>query len=507
MMHYKEGLDRHQGTFLPPTLDEYVGEENICRVIDAFLNKADLVKMGFKHAKPNPIGQRSYSPWAMSKLFLYGYLNRVRSSRRLEKETQRNVEVMWLMEGLQPDDKTISNFIKDNLKALKQLSREFVRLCIEFELIGKETEAIDGTKMKANCSKRKYYTSEKAQKALERIDQKIDEYMAMLEENDRKEMQEPKSNKENVLKALKNLKTKREKVEAALSEMEASGKDGINIVDGEARLMKKSGSKDCDMCYNLQLAVDNKHGMIVVNEVTDSCNDINELSGMCEKTAEVLGTKNFNVPADCGYCNGEEIKKCEEMGVACLVPKPWPSHQPKNPDYCRDQFIYDETENCYTCPAGNQLRYVRTRERGGFKVYSNREACKKCPVKSECTKSKTLREIERNPNQEYIDRADARAKEKKELYKRRQVLSEPPNGVIKRQWGYDHFLRRGKEAASGEAALMTLAYNMVRAVNVMGVKELLAALMKTRLSLFLHWKLNLIICLSLFLHWKLNLII
>lgn len=487
-MGYKEGVDRNQRTFLPPSLDEYVGEENMCRVIDLFVNKADLAGMGFKYAEPNPKGQRSYSPWSMSKLYLYGYQNRVRSSRRLERETQRNVEVMWLMEGLQPDDKTISNFLKDNAKALKQLNREFARLCIEFGLVGKEIEAVDGTKIKANCSRRNYYTSETGQKALGRIDKKIDEYQAMLEENDRKEMEEPKPDEESVKEALKKLREKRDKVETALNEMEESGADGTNIVDRDAKLMKKSGSKDCDMCYNLQLVVDDKHGIIVESEVTDSCNDINELSGMCAKAAAILGTTEFKLPADSGYCNGAELKQCEEMGVTCLVPKPAASHQPKNPDYCRDKFVYDEKQNCYICPAGNILSYVRTRERDGFKVYGNRQACKNCPMKNECTKSKTLREIERSPNQEYIDRADARVKDNKALYRRRQVLSEPPNGVIKSQWGFDHFLCRGKEAVSGEASLMTLAYNMVRAVKVMGVKAILAALAQSRLGSFFVMK-------------------
>ena len=476
MRGYKEGQDRQQRMMMPECLDDYVGEDNICRVIDLFVEKADLKAMGFKYTQIKETGCRPYSPWAMSKLYLYGYQNRVRSSRRLERETQRNVEVMWLMQRLTPDDKTISNFRKDNAGALKKLYREFVRLCDKMELTGKQTEAFDGTKVKANNSRKNHYTRKTASEAMERIDKKIDEYLAMLDENDRAELAEGKPDAEKIKEAIEKLNDKKATLPEVLRKLEETGEESICTTDEDERLMKQSGGKGFDVCYNVQTVTDEKFGLVVDYEVTDHCNDQNELPGMCEKAADVLEIEEFTALADKGFCNGAELKKCEDMHVSCLAPKPKPGHQPENPAFHRDRFIFDQERDCYLCPGGYELSYVRTRKRGGYAVYAGRTACRNCEKKKECTKSKTLREIERAPYQEYIDAADARVKNNKKLYSRRQELSGPPFGVFKRVWGFDQYLCQGKEKVPGETALTFLAFNLRRAINILGVNAVLQAL-------------------------------
>ena len=475
-MSYKQGRDRYQYQLQAECLDDYVSKDNMCRVIDLFIEKTDLAELGFKYAKPSETGRPPYSPWAMSKLYVYGYQNYTRSSRRLETETKRNIEVMWLMEGLTPDDKTISNFRKDNAKALKALYIKFVDFCKTCELIGKKTASTDGTKIKANNSRNNVYTEKKASEELEKLKSKIDEYLEMLDKNDEQEQKEPKVSKEDIRKALEKLKNKETKLMDVLEKIEETGQTHVCTTDEEAKLMKQSGGKGYVAGYNVQTVIDEAHGLIINYEVMDQANDLNALSVMCEKAEEVYETTDFQMLADMGYCSGEDLKKCSDMGVACLVPKPEPSHQPKDSAYHREQFVYDSNNNEYICPAGHIMPQVRTRKRDGYAVYANRGACKNCEEKSNCTKSKTLREIERSPHQEYIDQAAMRVKENKALYQRRFPLSESPFGVIKSIWGFDHYLCRGNDKVSAETALSFLAFNFKRVASILGVKSMMEAL-------------------------------
>jgi hypothetical protein len=380
------------------------------------------------------------------------------------------------MKRLTPDDKTISNFRKDNAAALKKLYRSFIQLCDKLELLGKETESFDGTKMKANNSRKNHYTEKTATQAMARIEKKIDEYLAMLDENDRAEAAQSKPDREKITQAIEKLSGKKAMLTDVLRVLEETGEESVCTVDADARLMKQSGGKGFDICYNVQTVTDEKYGLVVEYEVTNRGCDQNELSGMCEKAAEVLGRTEFMALADTGFCSGADLKACDELGVTCLVPKPEPSHQSKNPAFHRNKFIFDKERNCYLCPGGYELNHVRTRKWDGYKVYANRKACLNCEKKSECTKAKTMREIERSPYQEYIDEADARVKSNRALYRRRQVLSEPPFGVVKRIWGFDQYLCRGKEKVSGETALTFLVFNLRRAANILGVSKLIEAL-------------------------------
>jgi len=473
-MGYITGLDRNQTTIV--SLDQYVDENNLCRVIDAFVNSLDLKGMGFKYANPKDTGRPPYDPGDILKLYVYGHENRIRSSRKLETETLRNVEVMWLMNGLTPDDKTISNFRMDNRKALKEVFKMFNKLCLDLGLFGKETVAVDGSKIKANNSRRHHYTQEGAEKILSKLEKQVAEYLDELDRNDSKESDAPGPDRKAIEEALEKINGRKSKIEGILQEIKENGGAPVCTIDKDAALMKQGGGKGFDICYNVQTSVDEKHGLIVDFDATNHANDMGEFSGMVERSKEMLEVEKLNALGDTGYSNGEEINASEEAGATCYIPKPKPSHQPKNEEFNRDKFKYDTQSNTYTCPAGNELPQVRTRKRDGYKVYANRAACKDCPVKAQCTKSQTLREIERSPYQENIDRAAQNAKENPDLYRRRMELSEHPFGVVKRVWGFGQFLCRGNEMVTGELALAFMAFNLRRAVNILGVKRLVEAI-------------------------------
>ena len=477
-MGYISGLDRNQAEIF--TLDQYVGDDNMCRVIDAFVNSLNLSELGFKYSVPKDTGRPPYDPADIMKLYLYGNLYRIRSSRRLETETKRNVEVMWLMNGLTPDDKTISNFRKDNRKALREVFKMFNKLCIKLGLFGKETVAVDGSKVRANNSRRHYYTQKDTEKMLSRLEKKVSEYLNELDRNDIAEDCEQRPNREAVEAALEKIKGKKSELEAILSEIKENGGEPVCTIDRDAALMKQGGGKGFDVCYNVQTSVDDKNGLIVDFNVTNHANDLGELSDMVGRSMETLGAERLNVLADTGYSKGEEIDTSEEAGATCYIPKAKPAHQPENEKFSRENFRFDPETNTYICPAGNVMPQVRTRkgtkERDGFKVYANRAACKGCPVKDQCTKSKTLREIERSPYQENVDRADQNAKENPNLYQRRMELSEHPFGVVKRIWGVGQFLCRGNEMVTSEIAMAFMAFNLRRAVNILGVKRLVEAI-------------------------------
>jgi transposase len=475
-MRHIQGEDRYQYNMTPMTFDDHIGDDNICRVIDAFVDSLDLVTLDFKYAQPKSLGRRPFNPADMLKLYIYGYQFKIRSSRRLQSETTRNIEVMWLLNGLTPDDKTISNFRTDNSKALKKVFREFVKFCSELNLYGKETVSIDGSKFKANNSRKNYHTEDSVNKQIGKIDKLITEYMNELENNDAKEADEPCLNEEVVKQAIEILeKQKVEKEELLVRIKENDGK-GITTIDEDSTLMKLSGGKGYEVGHNVQTSVDEAHGMIVEFKASSNGNDLSELSGMVEVTLEMLEVEKINALADVGYCSGKEIAKSTELGATCYVPKPEPSHQPKDENYNRKNFKYDEKEKCYICPAGETFPLVRVREGDGYEVYANRQACGKCPVKKLCTKSKTLREIERSPNQAAIDNASENVKQNPGLYRRRQELSEYPFGVVKRIWGYDQFLCRGREKVEGELSLTFLAFNMRRAINILGIEKMIKAI-------------------------------
>ena len=477
-MSYKVGEDRQQTTLLPSSLDEYVSEESICRVIDAFVEHLDMVKLDFKYATPAEVGCRPYNPKMMLKLYIYGFLNRIRSSRRLEAETQRNVEVMWLMEKLIPDDRTICNFRKDNAKALKSTFRVFSKMCNQWGLYGKEVIAVDGTKIRANNSRKNNHNLEIVNRELERLEKKITEYMKSLEENDKADENEKKISTENIKGILKKLNDKKAKFDDLLKQIQENDGKEVSTVDKDARLMKQGGNAGLDVCYNVQSVVDSKYNLIVDIDVSNKPVDFGELNKMSEKAKEIMEVSEITLVADKGYYDGADISKCEENGTECIVAKPKESHQPDDENYFRNKFQFDKEKNVYICPEKTELNFIRKceKKKKTYDLYANYSACRVCPNKGKCTKSEKGREIYRGEHQDVMDIVDKRYKENYGIYKKRQEIVEHPFGTIKRIWGFGNFLCRGLEKVTGEASLAFMSYNLRRVINIMGAKQLITSI-------------------------------
>jgi len=473
-MSYKTGIDKKQITLLPASLDEYISEDHICRVIYTFTALLDMVALGFKYAECKETGCRPYDPRMMLNLYIYGYLHRVRSSRRLEAETTRNIEVMWLMNGLGPDDKTICNFRKDNKDVLKKIFKEFVIMCRNLDLYGKELEATDGTKFRANNSRKNNWNKTTVERELSRIDKQIKEYMETLEQGDKEDEEENEivSTGSAVKTALEKLNQRKINFEKLKTRVEIEGE--VSTIDPDARLMRSGGdARKLDVCYNVQTIVDSKHHLIVDFDIADRSDDKGNLHNMSEKAKEILDVKTITNLADKGYYDGEDIAACEASGVTCLVAKPKPGGVVKEKGFTRENFIYNKENDCYSCPCGNQLNYMRNQihsDGTDCRVYSNYAACNKCPFKEKCTKAE-FRQILRRPYEDTLDIVNERTKANKELYRKRQQIVEHPSGTIKAVWGYKQFLCRTKPKITAETALAYLAYNMRRVFNIFAGKK------------------------------------
>jgi len=466
-MGYKVGVDKKQLSLLPSSLDDFVSEDHICRFIYSFTEQLDLVALGYKYAEYKATGCRPYDPRMMLNLYIYGYLHRVRSSRRLRDETQRNVEVMWLMEGLRPDDKTICNFRKDNTKALKETFRVFSRMCRELGLYGGKVVATDSVKIKANNSLGNNYNKTVVKNALERIDKRITEYLNALEEGDREEDGEAQPSSDEIKAALEKLKLRQVKYEELKDRLETEGE--ICTVDPDSRLMRSGGDgRKIDVRYNIQTVVDSKNHLIVDFDVSSCSNDCNNLKKMSDMAMEILDVKTITNMADAGYYDSEDIIDCEQNGITCLVAKR-PLGGPKKAEgFNRGDFIYDSKKDVYICPDKNELLYMRKEKRVNkieHRVYANYSACGKCKKKSACT-THHHREILRIPNQDILDAVDERTLKNKALYRKRQEIVEHCFGTIKAVWGYGQFLCRTKPKVTAETALAYMAYNLRRVFNI-----------------------------------------
>jgi len=470
-MGYKTGVDKNQLTFAPMCLDDYISENHICRVICAFTKQIDMLELDFKYAECKDVGNTPYDPRMMLDLYIYGYLHRVRSSRRLEAETLRNIEVMWLMDGLTPDDKTISNFRKDNTKAIRTVFREFNIMCKNLALFGGKTGATDGSKFRANNSRKNNHNKTTVDRELARIDKKVSEYLNALDKADAADEEEKETplTAEQIAEALEKLAKRKEKFEDLAQRLETESE--VSTVDPDARLMRSGGdARTLDVCHNVHTIVDDKHNLIADFDLTDRSDDKGMLQNMSERAMEVMETETLTNLADKGYYDGEDIVSCEENGVTCLVAKPKSGGSKKKEGFTREDFIYDKGSDCYICPCQNKLRFMRTQRLVNdkeYRVYANYPACNKCPRRSECTESKS-RQIFRLPYQDTLDIVDERTRNSKGLYRRRQEIVEHPFGTIKAVWGYKQYLCRGAEKVSAETALACLAYNLRRVFNIYG---------------------------------------
>ncbi len=473
-MSYIQGEDREQLTMMPFCLDDYIEADSICRVIAAFVGMLDLNIMGFKYANPNDMGRPPYNPANMLMLYLYGYLNRVRSSRRLEAETKRNVEVMWLMEKLTPDDRTICNFRKDNAAVLKKVFRAFSLWCNRQGLYGKELVGVDGSKFRANSSRKNIHTQKGTEKELASVEKKIGEYMNALEENDAAEAGEAKLSPETIRSVLEHLNGKKDKLQDWLKRIEANDGKEISTVDPDAHIMHQGGDgRSLDACYNVQTVVDEKHKLIVDFDVSTCPDDKGALPKMTESAKEIMGVDKIAAVADKGYYDGEDIGECEQNGTTCYIPKVHEHSPAPDPRYNKDRFRYDTESDCYICPEGQTLpfRQLNKRQKGeaADRVYYNTKACRNCPNKEKCTTNKRDgRKIYRNPHQDTLDIVNSRMKadEARETFRERKKIVEHPFGTTKKIWGFNQFLCCGREMTTAEQSLCFLAYNFRRVFNI-----------------------------------------
>mgnify|MGYP000884839587 CR=1 FL=1 len=481
-MAYIKGEDRNQIIMFPESIDEYISEENPVRLIEAYVEGLDLESFGFTGTNPTAVGHPSYDPKDEIKLYLYGYLNRIRSSRRLEDEAARNIEVMWLLKKLKPDFKTIADFRKDNKKALKAVFRDFNKLCDEWDLFGKELVAIDGSKFRACNSKKNNYNAKKLDRHLKYIDEKIDKYMKELDEKDIEESSDRKPDLKEIKERIEELKNRKVKYESYKKDLEGKGGNEISVTDPDSRLMSNSNN-NIGVSYNVQTTVDAKYKMIADFKVTQNSNDFGELDNMALRAKKLFGGKEFEVVADKGYYKAEDLKKCVDNGITPYVAKQTYSNGTHDKDFYPDKFKYDKERNIYICPAGKELYYRRDRKSKGKVIgsdYNNYEACKNCEYKERCTKSKTGRNIMRHVDQDFLDTIDIQTEGNNEKYRLRQEIVEHPFGTVKRGWGAYYFLTKRKVSVTAEMALTFLAYNFKRTMNILGVKEMLRRLEERR---------------------------
>ena len=482
-MAFIEGEDRNQLIFFPDSVDDYIGPDSPLRIIDEYVNIIDLKELCFNNAEYAATGRPPYNPKDLLKLYIYGYLNRIRSSRRLEHETHRNLEVIWLLKKLRPDFKTIADFRKNNKVALKKVFRDFVKLCDEWGLFGKELVAIDGSKFRACNSKRNNFSAKKLDKKLEYIEEKINRYLDELDTTDQSEASDHQLSKDELNQKLQELRNRKEKYQGYKLELEKSGNNEISTVDPDARLMSNNNN-NVDVSYNVQTTVDAKH-MIMDFKVTQKPNDLGELDNMALRAKKLVGGKDFEVLADKGYYKAEDLKKCVENGITPYVTKQVYSNGTGDRDFYPDRFKYNKEENVYICPAGEELQYVKTRKRKGTVTgyeYKNFKACEKCVLKERCTKSEKGRIICRHPDQDFLDTIDLNTEINKEKYQLRQMIVEHPFGTIKRSWGAYFFLTKRKLSVTSEIALSFLGYNLLRAINILGVEEILRRLRKKAMT-------------------------
>jgi len=475
MSRFIKGESRSQITLFPEAVDEYIEEDNPVRVIDVFVDDLDLSTLGFK-TKPADTGRPAYHPGLMLKLFIYGYLNRVQSSRRLEREAGRNVELMWLLGRLAPDFKTIADFRKDNTKAISRVCREFVLLCRKLDLFADSLVAIDGSKFKAVNNRSRNFTRAKIKRRLKQIDDSIKRYLGQIASADRVDGSRAKVKKEGLNEKIAKLKQEVKQLNDVEQELKKSPDGQVSLTDPEARSMATSGRGSGLVGYNVQAAVDSKHHLILAHEVTNQGHDRTQLANMSRQAKAVLDKAEISVVADRGYYSGEEIKVCDEAGIKTYLPKPQTSGNQARGYYGKRDFIYHPEDDEYGCPAGERAIYRFTREEKGKMIRRYwSSACTHCAMKSRCTTGKNRR-ISRWEHEAILDDLEDRMERAPDMMKVRRSTVEHPFGTIKSWMGSTHFQMKTIKRVSAEMSLHVLAYNLKRVIKILGTKQLIEAI-------------------------------
>jgi transposase len=477
MKRFVEGADRGQTTLFPECLEDWIGEDNPVRVIDVFVDELSLAELGFSGVEPEVTGRPSYHPSILLKLYIYGYLNRVQSSRRLEREAGRNVEVMWLTGRLAPDHKTIADFRKDNGRAIRQVCARFVALCRTLGLLTQASVAIDGSKFKAVNNRDKNFTRAKMERRMAQIEESVARYLQQLDTADRQEPSEALKPKTSRLKEkIAKLKEQMQRLEKLRVQMLDAPDQQISLTDPDARSMATSGRGSGVVGYNVQVAVDTKHHLIITHEVTNVGSDRAQLSPMAKQAKATLQVENLDAIADRGYFSGAEILACEQAGITVTLPKPMTSHSIAQGRFAKQDFRYVADENVYVCPAGERLaKYYKVEEHGLILHRYWTNACRYCAIKSKCTTGKDRR-ISRWEHEHVVEAVQRRLDEHPEKMRQRRETVEHPFGTIKARMGATHFLMKTLPRVAGEMALHVLAYNLTRVMNIIGVRPLMAAM-------------------------------
>lgn len=476
-MSYLRGPDRSEVQLLPACLDDYVPGNAPVRFIDAFVEQLSLDKLGFTHAQPASTGRPPYHPADLIKLYVYGYLNRIRSSRRLEIEAGRNMELMWLIRFVRPDFKTIADFRRDNRKAFKGVFKEFNLLCRRLGLFGAELVAIDGSKFKASNNSRRHYTQEQLQELIAKIEARIEEYLSQIDSEDEKAQKSDEVGEKELNEKIDQLKKRKEKYGEWVQELVQKQENEKSLTDEDSRKMK--GMRGYVIGYNVQVAVDAKHDLVVEEDVVQAANDLKELAPMAKAAKEELGTEKApDFVADAGYHHADQIQECEEAGITTYVPdQPRTGGQSRDglAVFAKESFAYHQQTDTYTCPAGQSLARMATSQTRGRELhhYYNRAACSRCELRAQCTQS-PYRKISRLANEEVVERAAQRVRTRPDLVARRKEIVEHVFGTL-RQWGHDTFLMRGLEKVRAEFSISCLVYNLRRVLSVVSLEKLIEA--------------------------------
>ena len=477
MHRFIDGEDRMQQTLLPNSLEDYVSEENPVRVIEAFIEELDLAALGFSGMTPAATGRPAYHPSTLLKIYLYGYLNRVQSSRRLERETQRNIEVMWLTGRLMPDFKTIADFRKDNGAAIRAVCRQFVELCRRLKLFTGAVIAIDGSKFKAVNNRDQNYTVAKVTGRMEQVEASIARYLRALDRADREDSDIAEAKSVRLKEKIAGLRQQMQALKVMEQRVQDAPDQQVSLTDPDARSMATSGKGTATVGYNVQIAVDAEHHLIVAHEVINQGYDRHQLAPMALKAQQATGCEQVTALADRGYFSGDQVLSCEGTGVAPIVPKVLTSSGTKRGLFARQDFIYDAEHDHYTCPAGAKLTKIHRRadHTEDFDRYRHLSACFTCPLRPRCTPTKR-RIIKRWENEVVLDRMQDRLDRMPEAMGVRRQTVEHPFGTLKAWMGATHFLTRTLDKVRTEMSLHVLAYNLKRMIVIFGAGPLMAAI-------------------------------
>jgi len=475
MKRFIEGQSRFQTTLLPESLDDYIAEDDAIRLIDAFVDRLNLKELDFKRAEPCSTGRPGYHPATMLKLYVYGYMNRIQSSRRLERESHRNVELMWLTGRLMPDFKTIADFRKDNKQPIQQVCVKFVGVCRKLELFSASLVAIDGSKFKAVNSRDRSFTRHSVKRRIQRLQAHINRYLTKLDAADEAEPELRKVTTAELKQKIASMKADMKALEGRKGEVEAAPDKQVSLTDPDSRSMAKAGGGST-VGYNVQTAVDSQHHLIVAHEVTTATTDRDQLASMAGQAKDAMKSEMLTVVADPGYYKGEAIVECKNNGIQPLVPKVDTSESKARGRYAKSDFRYDAQRDVYHCPAGAQLAYRFDSEEKGktLRIYMT-EQCRSCSLKDKCTTG-NARRIKRWEQEHVLEAAAAELAKNPDAMRLRKQLVEHPYGTIKHWMGTTHFLMKRLPSVQAEMSLHILAYNMKRAIKVLGVPAIMAAL-------------------------------